>query len=529
MKIKLDIFDILVIILLICILALRVNHISSYLFLYSDSARDYLVAHHIVKFGETVQLGPWNGIFGNLSTPVYFYFLSLFLTIHDSTFVLQLVNSILQIINVGIIYIFTKKLFSPSTAIIAVLFLVSSYTLSQQAVNFFQPNIMIPFISLICLLLFQSYTNRSFLLLLLTSVVFAFATALHNSAFGFLPLFLISSLCIMSKKLKKPTSIWYYLGFLITFLTSLLVLYLPVILKSIYYHGDMQLISIGKIINPPHQFVANFIDNLSSFLTPFLFTEEMVNPTLRNIGNLLLLVVVFKGISYLSSPHIDLKKKSYIVFLILAIFTPILLLSLVQISVLRIWYFTAAWSLLMVFIAEILNTSSSRDLSSRIFKITFISILTYMFSQNITPLYYRGQSYDLTESQAHIIINELSVIQRIEKRNSPHFFQLKGYYSDYNEIPYQLWNILEREYNERFIIVGSSKADRTRFKSLNSNDYTFLICHYTFRRSDSAEQCLNGFEKLYKEYLFIKKIDDAPDYDIYLFRRVSSKNLFNDV
>ncbi|MEK7083501.1 MAG: hypothetical protein AAB972_04965, partial [Patescibacteria group bacterium] len=50
----------------------------------TDYSRDYLVAHHIISYGEVPLTGP-DGKFGTThSSPVYFYFLALLLGIRDN-------------------------------------------------------------------------------------------------------------------------------------------------------------------------------------------------------------------------------------------------------------------------------------------------------------------------------------------------------------------------------------------------------------------------------------------------------------
>lgn len=518
LKIKSNIFDVLAIILLSCILIVRLYNISSSLYPFSDPARDYLVAHHIVKFGEKIQLGPLDGILGNISTPIYFYFLALFLTIKDSILTLQVVNTILHIINVGAIYILTKKLFSAGTAIIASLFIVFSYTLSQLTINFFQPNIMTPFISVVNIILLQAYIKRSFSLLLISNVILVFAAALHKSAFAFMMPFLLISLFIILKRFKKSCAFHSFVLVLVLFV-SLVIFYLPTLYFAYQADNTSVLSSVGEIINSPSKFLGSFIENTTSFANFFLFQEEVVTMIPSTNNNILLFIIVVSGVVYLLSKNIDLKRKTYIVILLFTIFTFISLLSFIRISILRTWYFSPIWSLFIIFISEIVSSVFTKNLLSRITLGILISILLYIFSQNISPFYYGRKNTSWLDSLAKNIFNEVNDIRKKENRNDVHFFVVKGYLQNHFEVPYQLWNILEKQYDDRFIKVDSSTADSSRFKDLNTDDFIFLICDVEREKGSVNEKCIHEFLKTHINYTLTKEIASGSNYQTYLFRK----------
>lgn len=512
LQMKLSPFDILIIIILLFILLPRLNNIDPYLHTYSDHARDYLVAHHIVKFGEIVQLGPHNGIFQYLSSPAYFYFLALFLAIKDDILTLQIVNCILQVINIVILYFFAKKLFSQGTAFITALLLINQYMLPVIKIDFFQPYMMAPFISMTYLFLLLAYRKSSFVLLLLGTVFFAFAGTLHNSTFGLLPIFLVIS-CIIIDKLKQRKNIFrYYFWFLMTLVGSITVLYLPTIYYFARNQTEISEMVIARFAIPPVQIFSNLVNNLSYFLNLSLFEQQV--PTL--ISSVILFLIILGGIAYLLSSKVNQYKKVIITILILSIITSILLLSSLRVDSLQSYYFVPIFSLFLIIISEIVNSILSWNFLLKLFKIILISSLIYTLIVNIRALPYKRQ-FSWIENSSYKIISEVNNLKEKENRNNLRFFQIKGYYNDYFVIPYQSLNIIEQKINERLVQIDSS-ADY-HIKDVNTNDYIFFVCDLKEVVNNSLEICMQGFLRFYPEHSLLKEVYSEANFFVYLYKK----------
>lgn len=512
---RLNFFDVLIITILLFILTLRVNYIDPYLNTFTDHARDYLVARHIVKYGELVQIGPHNSIFKYFSSPAYFYFLALFLAIKDDILTLQILNCFLQVINIAILYFFTKKLFSQGTALIATLLLINQYTLQVIKIDFFQPYMMTPFISLTYLFLAQAYTRSSFLLLLLGTIFFAFAGTLHNSAFGLLPMLLVISY-LVTKTIKQGVNIFrYYFYFLITLIGSVLILYLPTILYFVSHQHDFFKMAIVRLATPPVQFFPNLINSFTTFLNLSLFKEE--TPTLVN--DVILLLIIIGGVMYLLSAKVNPKKKAIITILMLSIITYILLFSFVGVDSLKPYYFAPIFILFLIFISELANNILSGSLFLKVSKIILIISLFFILGSNIHLLRFQTNSEWLDRASGNITSTINSIKER-EGRNDIRFFQIRGYLEHHFETPYQLFNILERKYNQRFIQVDSPGLGYHKFKDLNTDDYILFYCDLPEMGNYSPEQCINDFSRVYHpKYSLITEVYSELNHHIYLFRR----------
>lgn len=197
LNLKLSAYDFIIILILVYTLLLRVNYLHPPIG-NGDSQRDYLVAHHIVAYREHTQLGPWNSLLERYSSPVHYYLLASVLLIKDDIMFLQIVNIFLQVFTIGIIYLFTKRLFSQSTALIASVFYAFSYSAFRQTLDFWQPGIMLPFFFLSCYSLIQAYLKKSYNFLILSLVLFVFFGTIHNSVFSLLPIYILISLIIIT-------------------------------------------------------------------------------------------------------------------------------------------------------------------------------------------------------------------------------------------------------------------------------------------------------------------------------------------
>lgn len=106
-----------------------------------DYYRDFLVANHIVRYGEIPLTGPDNKFGSTLSSPFYFYFLAMFLLINDNIVFLGVINIFLQFFLLILVYFLARNLFGEDVAIIAVLlvsFMEWSLIVGPQQPNYMQ-------------------------------------------------------------------------------------------------------------------------------------------------------------------------------------------------------------------------------------------------------------------------------------------------------------------------------------------------------------------------------------------------------
>lgn len=515
-------YDKLFIVLLIYSLLLRINYLSPP-YLNGDSQRDYLVAHHIVSYNEQPQLGPWNGTFGVISSPLYYYLLSLFLMIRDNIIVLQLTNVILQVINLGIIYLFAKKLFSPSTALIASILFIFSYTVLNQTIDFWQPAIMLPFFSLSCLLVLHSYLKRSYLILLLSTATFIFSGTVHNSVFSLLPIFIISALLILRVLRRKVKAIWYYLGFCLVFLDTLLILHFPVVIYAVEKRMSISSLFGKNLSLSSNELFIGIIDNLRRFLDLFFNNGSR---EILSLPNLIFFAITITILIYFFFQKIDKERRVYTIIILLSISLPIVELSLMN-KYPEKRYFTPVFVLLPIFIAQCINSTFTKFLLLKVFKVTLIALIIYIFSFDISNFYIVAGGRERIDSVKPLALKlkeQAITIKEKEMRDNISFFQIRYYIegSSFREFSHEVWNVLESEFNTKFTKYDGYRTAPTDIISTNTDDYIFVICNTENILDGRIETCINKFFLEYSDYTLENEVYTANDYiKIYLVKKKS--------
>ncbi len=211
-----------------------------------EPSRDYLVANHILSFHEWPLTGPWNGFFsGFLNSPSYYYLIAFFLLFRNSIVFLVLVNILLQVITGILLYILGYKLFSESTGLsAALLFLFSNENIFFHSQYFWQPYVMQVVLILAFLLICMSFQNKRIGWLLAGISAFIFATSLHMSALGILPVFGVAAAA--SFKRMDPSQRKY--PFVIsTAVGSLFLLYGPLLFFNHPYDPADRMINLNGL------------------------------------------------------------------------------------------------------------------------------------------------------------------------------------------------------------------------------------------------------------------------------------------
>src|SRR5947199_130416 len=115
-------------------------------------------------------------------------------------------------------------LFSPSTGFWAALFYSLSPNIWGQSDYYFQPFIMSSFVYAGYYYFVLSLLKKRFVLLLFSIGLISLAVAVHNSAFGIVPVFLSVSFLLL---VQQGMRVKYILGSLFAFWTLLFSYFLP--------------------------------------------------------------------------------------------------------------------------------------------------------------------------------------------------------------------------------------------------------------------------------------------------------------
>lgn len=508
---------------LILILALSLIYrlvTLDYPLLNSESHRDYLVARHIVKYHELPQTGPccaFSSSFGNLrETPIYFYFLALFVAIKENIIFLQAVNLFLQLIPIVAIYVIASKFYGKTVALISTILYSFSLEAFKQATFVWQPHIMQVFLYLAYVSLLFSYLKKSYLGVLAGIFFFIFASSLHPPALGIAPAFLLVVLLILANQKRPP----YFYFLAATFAAVLtLVLYAPLI----FYLSEGQnnqsylrlLTSPGTFLNlNPYKILGNFWDSATilfkSLATPF-------EKTLKLWDWLLIFPPLIFAALYLKN-HDHLKKEQKLPLLVTT-FAIVQFLAITSLLKATIWYFylVPIFGFFIITIALVIDQLKYPLKFAGYLWIALMLINFFSFYQITTPL----KNATATDLATEAIISQVQTIQKKELYSEPDFFQIKVYGAGI-ESPQTadlvFWVPLEEKLDKRFVKITDIANS---YRIINSDKYLFLVCHSHLYKIELQNECLGPFSNDFQSYTILENIYKNDPFSIFLTKKAS--------
>lgn len=466
-------------------------------FKWGDGSRDYLVAHHIVKFGEHPLTGPYGLLQeqGLRNSPLYFYFLAFFIKIYDNIYFLAAINIVFQLTTIYLIYLISKTLFGKPTAILAALFFSIIPEVVSNADYIWQPYLMQPFFYLGLYLILKSHLNQSYTSLLLGTFTITLAAVLHNSVFIFLPtIMMLIYLSLKKHGRTKKHLIWV----LITLKASLLLFYLPVI---IYLVKDAATDTGNKVsVNATSlgQYLYFLQDNLAKLLYT-LFGDGLFNSQI-NLEKILAFIIIGASLWYVLKLK-DRQNKHYLAVGIL--FITQLLMAVALFNKNQLYYQTLNFGLFSILIAEIIQTTFSGKRSLTVVKIVLILLLIKTFSwqfQISDKPYPKVNNYKLMKEVVSVI--------KIDLKNTESF-QIASYAQYPLIVRYPILDTsllvpLEKDLNKKL----ASVSDSSPFShiQLNKPNNVYVAC-YKFIPVLIPNGCLNQF--------LVENPDYSPKYLVY--------------
>lgn len=523
---KLDLYNIAFIILLAVSLGIRI-YLLDFPGDYSgmEGSKSYIAAHNIVQHYEISLTGLRNHILHQyLSSPVYYYFLSLFLFIKDSVLFLSFVFVLFQLATITLIYKIAKRI-SPGTAIIAAsIFSFSAYILERSG-NIWGNYAMQPFLNLGFLLLLLAYTRKSYKLLLVSALVAVFSVALHNSAIGVFPLFLVLAFLILKQQGK---SVVHYLGILLASFISMLVFYAPTIAYIVKNNLLKEMLPIlsgqgarGTIfVQSIPDFFQNIYIETSALLEIFSFTTT--GPYF-SLNYLLIAIIAFSTILYFlkkNSPH-----KKYIFILLLFIVQQLIFVSLLEDAFPFVkLYLIPILGIFAIFIAAIINSVFSGHIILNIGKVVLVVLLLSVVSGNFYMFYSKPVPFENIRniySARDALIEEVLRIQKEEGFEDINFFQIRSFNNKLREVRNDiLWALMEKKLDRKLTTVTGGGVG---YEENNFSDYIFLSCYYQ-RGAHNVNQCKEHFLKLNPGYEITKEIFRGNILTIYESKKLSALN-----
>lgn len=515
-------------------------------FFENDGARDYLIANHIVKYGETPLVGPWAGtIQGLTNTPVYFYILAAFLFIRNDPTFLVFVVTALHTISAVFIYLLGKKVSNKFLAFLAAAFFILFLSSVRKTYGNYvwQPWVMLPFVNLSLLLLLTSFLKKSIRILFFAVAILLFSASIHNSAYAVLPLFLVISLLLLRSQRVKPIKYLQVLG-LIACLP--LLLYLPVLFSA--FLSKTNLLATSAHINMTVQtYYLGFLNNISNLIkgiTYFSSFDQIVHIVIVVAVFIILTLVLYLNRKdqwrriFIASAGLFILQQ----LVISSFFTNISFVQLAPIwGLFILTVFVSLGYLCGSLVGEVRSSKVSGAVLTATLSILFILTLLgarleskrFDFISNInkpdllekvlgTPVelknknlmegYYRSGYFGAVKS----IESEVLQIKENNGLKNLKFFQIRSYFesNQWNEPIF--WANLEKDLEEKFIEISKSAFS---FRQTNSNEYIFLICFGDANdESKTTKDCQKTFSDENKNYALVKKVfskKPVPVYEMY--------------
>lgn len=507
------------VVVLLFSLHLRLNT-SSYPYQAEDGNRDYLIARHLLVYHEYPQTGPITSFFNTLTnSPIYYYFLAVFLMIKDDILSLLLVNIIWQVINLVLIYLIARRLFDGLTGLLAVvIFGISQFALDQSQYFIWQPWWMQPVIDLSYLLLGLSYFHKKYSLLLLGLACISLAIVFHSSALAMVPAVGVLSWLI----LQKIGLSWIKLiGAFGTVVVVLILAFWPAIPTM----SQVAMVNHGPTFNSlsfqPTDYLPHFVQNLTILLNLVFGTN--------NLGLFpfnYLILVIFLALNFYQIWRGPQKIKVLIILGWVMILQPILVLSFFNLAEPSLYnsqpliyglarYFTPVLGILVIMIAYTFRSSLT------LFRFSFLGtglvLALFLFIQNPNlltqswPVQYPN-SWRFNDPEIWAIENKVLALKNEQHLPNLKFFQLVSYGQDHLDASF--WVPLERDLNQKFTTVipqvGFYFPD-------NQDQYVFLIC-----RDPQIETCTETFTGQNPNYELTELVYSNQS-KVYLLKRVKDR------
>lgn len=410
------------------------------------------------------------------------------LMLFNNALTLSAINIVLQLLLIIIIYLISRKVFDKKVALVSVAFFSFNPEIIKQSDFIWQPYLMHPVAYFALLIFIIAYFKKNYILLLASYVLISIAVAIHNSAFPWLPLFLILSFYFLKKEEK---SLAHYIAIVFTLFSSLFLLYLPA--------------SLNFLKSQPPNF-SNFLSN--NFFTNLNLNTKQFMDTL-NI-NLPVALLLFALISL----NLIRNKKDVKIFIITLLFFlfPIILAS--------IFYKIRLHYLILSFGAFTVLVSASLRKLSILPKVFFIFFLLITFSGNfgiMKELKKPLQNQHIIDDATNAISTELRDIKRKDGFSEMDFFQVKSYGSSFDKsFEYPVLDTillvpLEKKLNRKLVEV----SDKNPYNhiQINNKNYFLVTC---FKSEQNFLDCDDEFRKSYPYYHIMKTIYQGDLLTVYL-------------
>ena len=477
----------------------------------SESWRDYLVARHIVKYGERPLTGPcclWNGQLGNLRhSAVYYYLIALPLIISDHPLFWQSVNILFQVAGIALVFLLAREMFGLSTAVAATLLFSLHATILKESQFVWQPHVMEPLLICSYLFLLLAYTRKSFWLLFWSVIIFVLAAVVHNAAFAVVPIYGVLVYTV-AKRQRFPLRSCLGLG--VGAGIWLVVLYLPWLYFVSVNHVNL------TISSPLGGFLVKNVGELGRELgknSQLLRQELLFTPGI-------LLLVVLDSVNYWrcrkSLPPVQVR---FWVILVGAVLLCIVGVSLFKLPM-QSYYFTPLISLMVIWASETVWGGRSLWRVGYLVTPLYFIYLLYVSSAHFyfLKLPNLAQRIYLQPAVSALVV-AIKGLQKSDRYPHPDFFRLKTYVSGIESsatADLLFWALLERSLGYKLLTVG----DRDQSYSVITGDaYMFLVCYSYAYTMNEKDECITPFLTHYPQFVLKQEIHRSPRAVVFIAKK----------
>lgn len=505
-----------ILIVLLCISGffIRIYKLQEHTRWIGDSARDYLVAHHIVRFGEFPLVGhAASGFNSNFYyPPLYFYILATFMYVSANPFFIITCFALLNTMSIIMIYLIGKNLFSKTVGLLAAFFSAFSVNMVNNSRSIWSiymsaPLFIISFFFLINGL--RKFDNLNSRISLVVSFTFLIIAGVIN--YTVLSLIVMYFIILLVRLLRKQVSSHFFLFLSIySFLLYAICMYPLVrqfgfeeVLNAFSLENNLHF-NFNKLFSITNNFYLLVID-LFAWQTNFELYGFVI------CAVLLFLLVTKKK---LSLHTLSIPTAMIVYFVVLLSFKS---------GVVSSHYFTPSEPLLLIVVANLLvqNILEHKQSNAVRFLVYGLCILYFLLLSGNFSYFRNGRNeYSQTEKISNIVFQEMQNL--LPDSKSLHNFPIQTFVyttKDFNWDSPAVWYFLERKSNERIITVINEDMN---LKQLSNDRYIILICK-EFERNNILGNCIDNFLYDYPHHRMVTQVENSiNNFPIYLFSKDES-------
>lgn len=502
-----------------------------------DGNSYYIVANHIVKYGEWPLVGASTGYTPELKkSPIWYYFLATLLLIKNDILFLGWVNIFLSLLTILAVYILTRIIFDKNTALIAaVLFSFSDFSYQQAIFYIWDAFTAQNFVILSLLIFILSARKNNYLLLLTGIVIYVLACAIYlSSGLFILPAIIFLILYILKKRKRQ---LRHFIGAFGVLVGVLLVVHLPVFIYSINNNITLDFLKPRKGLIAPVDFLPELFSLFYIFWDSYFLN---LSKNILSLNNFLFLTVM----GALMNTFLALKrsiKREYYLLILAFILNPLVIIAVFQLNrpfydpqtmpifgLLR--YFLASIVLFIILIADAVNYTFSRNYFLRIIQILIIITLIHISFPSLSDslnnlsgkLYQKRQLIIKNNPAVGAIEKEIYNLKKEEHFSNFNFFQIitfarVGSKSFVYDAP-SFWVSLERDLNSKLVKIDNKSI--WTYKPIGGDQIIFLICQGYSSTADEKNECVEPFKNDRADYSIIKQIYSGSPYSIHLSKKI---------